>query len=101
MNVNEFYGDEPIDEDFLVILRRRGFSLGDLFDNDSMSAARKLVDIAVKMDSETGAEYYHNIGRLCADLAKQHPDFYEALRQSVAGFKGKMPVKASLILYGQ
>jgi hypothetical protein len=100
MNVNEFYGDEAIGEDFLVALRREGFSLGKLFNSDSMSAARTLVDIAVTMESKTGAEYYANVGKLCIDLAKQYPDFYETLNQSLAEHKGDMPAKASLILYG-
>ena len=101
MNINEVYGDEAISEDFLVALRRKGYSLGNLFNKGTRFAAQKFIDIAVEMDLPMGDEYYSNLGILCLDLSRNYPDFHEILKQNIAEIKDDLPQKASLLLYNQ
>ncbi|MBW2966809.1 hypothetical protein KY342_06930 [Candidatus Woesearchaeota archaeon] len=100
MNINVIYGDEAISEDFLTELRQRGYSIKNLFDNDADSAAETFIDIAVQMDYLMEDGYYKNLGKLCLDLSKDHPEFYERLVEKIRKLDREIPSRAALLLYG-
>ena len=79
MKVNVVYGDEAISEDFLTELKRRGYSIRDLFKKRSEHAAEVFINIAMQMDYLMEDDYHGNLAKLCMDLSERYPQFYENL----------------------
>lgn len=100
MKINVVYGDEAISEDFLIEVRKKGHSIGDLFNNDVEYAAETFIDIARQMDYSMGDDYLQNLGKLCIDLSKKYSEFYECLVKKIKKAEIELTPRAAIFLYG-